>query len=102
MVHQERYRTANQSMDAVKSGLSYASFEFQNNFTRCLINRVRKGYEVSDYDIPCSRVRMAPDNTYQFIIFQLALHLRDAFLEAIYQFFPSLGYNPEALNMAVK
>lgn len=65
------------------------------------MNRVRKGYEVSKYDIECSRVKMAPDNTYQFIIFQLALSLRDAFMEAIYRFFPEKGYNPESLNIPV-
>lgn len=45
---------------------------------------------------------MSPDNTYQFIIFQLALQLRNAFNEAIHRFFPSLGYNPESLNVPVK
>ena len=91
-----------QAMQSVRDGISFASFEFHANFTRCLINRVRKGYEASAYDIDCSRVRFSPDNTYQFIIFQLALELWKAFSEAIYRFFPSLGYNPETLNIPVK
>ena len=44
---------------------------------------------------------MSSDNTYQFVIFQLALNLRDSFMEAIWKFFPSLGYHPEALNIPV-
>lgn len=97
----ERFVNGSSAVDAVTNGLAFASFKFDSNFTRCLVNRIRRGYEVSPYDIDCSRVKMAPDNTYQFIIFQLALDLRDSFLEAIYRYFPKLGYNPEALNSPV-
>lgn len=95
------FKSANASVDSVVDGFAFASFEFEKNFTRCLINRIRKGYQVSDYDLECSRVKMVSDHTYQFIIFQLALQLRDSFMEAIYRFFPNLGYNPEALNIPV-
>lgn len=86
----------------VEEGKVFASFEFQSNYSRCMLNRARRGYKASDYDIECSQIRVHTDHTYQFVIFHLALEGWEAFKRAIYKFFPKFGVNPETLNMPVQ
>lgn len=86
----------------VEAGLSYAATELGANFSKCLTTRIRKGMASTSDVVKCSTIKAYTDNTYQFIIFKLALDFRDAFLVAIHKMFDGTKYNAETLNSPVQ
>lgn len=62
------------------------SITFPANASRCLLTRIRKPDRVTEQEVACSQVKVTLDNTYQFLVFKVALDMLQVYGQAMGRF----------------